>query len=526
MSSTNNQPDNISRRNFMRQAACAALGATAMVNTLSSLKLTSAALAQGSTQNDYKALVCLFLSGGNDSNNLLVPTGQALSGSLRKDYEDGRGLLALTNQQLTPINVSNSAAAFREYHGGTVSQMGVHGDADDISTLFDDGELAFICNVGTLAHPIPSRSAYLNQTVPLPRDLFSHSDQTMEWQTSIADKPTATGWGGRMAQELLNSQDISLGSKVSISISMAGANTFQRADRPEVTAFNMRNGLAKPFEGFGSASKPYNRAYHEGATFEEPQYTTSRYGHRLKALESLIKLTNDNLLEDEYASRLVNSRSTSDLISKALVEADVTSIDFDTIFANADHPLGDQLKGVAQLIAARSALENNRQIFFVNVGGYDIHQNHLASHSDLMQELSTGLKAFRDALVTIGDWGKVVTYTASDFSRTFAPNRPDDDAGTDHAWGGHAMVMGGPVAGGKLYGHYPSLKLGDHAESIDAHNGRGRWIPSTSVDQYSAVLARWFGVDSNSMEAIFPNLSRFDDPVSTTLANMRFIEGI
>lgn len=512
----------ISRRHFMRQAACAALGATAMVNTLASLKLTSAAMAQGANQDDYKALVCIFLAGGNDSDNMLVPRG---SNPLRTDYQNGRGVLALPGDQLHALTVPATTMAFNKYHDGSQAPMGIHPDAKGIADLFNAEDLAFVCNVGTLAYPIQTRDDYINERVPLPADLFSHSNQQMAWQTSVADKPSATGWGGRTA-DLLHAGYNGNRSKVSMSISLDGANTFQRGLSAETAAFAISDDGAKPLLGYGPPDNRYGSAYHDDSSFAQPNYKNTRAGHRLKALETLIKLTSNNLLEDAHMQKVVSSRAVSDTINNAVAAANATGVDFEQFFATADHNLGDQLKMVARLIAGRSVLGNQRQIFFVQVGGYDIHQSHLSSHSDLMEELATGLQAFRSVLGATGDWDKTVAYTASDFSRTFTPNGTDNTAGTDHAWGGHAMVMGGPVSGGNLYGHFPSLKTGDTPDSIDAEQGRGRWIPSTSVDQYSSVLARWFGVDSNSMETIFPNLGRFDDPVSTTLANLRFIEGL
>lgn len=524
MSNQKNHPDNVSRRHFMRQAACAALGATAMVNTLSLLRLTSAAMAQGSNQNDYKALVCIFLAGGNDSNNLIVPMGGS---DLHKDYQNGRGKLALNNADLHSINVPQTTAAFGEYYGNSVFKMGVHPNAAGIANLFDDKELAFICNVGTLAFPIPSREQYLDGTIPAPRDLFSHSDQQMQWQTTVADTSISSGWGGRLAQELLDAGYNGNASKVSMSISFSGANTFQRGLSPETAAFSLSSRGAKRLVGFGYENDPYEYAYHAGGTFDNPTYQDTRLGHRLKAVESLMKLTSDNLLEETYSSRLLNSRAVFDTIDDAFNEASSQNVNFDQIFndAKANHPLGDQLKGVAKLIAGRNKLGNDRQIFFVSVGGYDVHQDHLRSHAELMTELSTGLVAFRNVLKALNAWDNVLAYTASDFNRTFSPNSPDADSGTDHAWGGHAMAMGGPVQGGDLYGYFPSLIVGDKGNSIDAHEGHGRWIPTTSVDQYSAVLAKWFGADSNSMDAIFPNLNRFVDPASLTLGNMKFIKG-
>lgn len=519
----NNNPRTLNRRDFIRQAACASLGVTAMVNTLSYLKLTSAALAQGDNNDDYKALVCIFLAGGNDSNNMLLPGGSASTDPLRADYEAGRSLLALT-EGLHALNLPADTRAFDLYHGGTIAPMVTHPSTAEMAQLFNEGELAFICNVGTLAYPVPTRLDYLEERVQLPTDLFSHSDQQMQWQTSVADRPEISGWGGRTA-DLLNAAYNSNESKVSMSISLSGVNAFQRSLGSETAAFVMGRTGTNPLLGFAGSGLPYGSAYHEGSSFAEPDYKTTRQGDRLRAVESLMRLSSANLLEDNYASKIANARYVEDTIGAALAEADAASVDFEQHFMDADTPLGDQLKTVAKLIAGRNALGNKRQIFFVQATGYDIHQNHLTAHAALMEELSKGCMAFRNTLVEMGDWDKTVAFSVSDFNRTFTINGLDLSAGTDHAWGGHAFVMGGPVVGGNLYGQFPTLKAGDHAESIDADatGGRGRWIPTTAVDQYASVLTSWFGADSNSMETIFPNLYRFDNPLTSGTPNLGFI---
>ena len=181
------------------------------------------------------------------------------------------------------------------------------------------------------------------------------------------------------------------------------------------------------------------------------------------------------------------------------------------------------MKTVAKLISSRAILGNNRQIFFCQIYGYDIHFEHLHYHAKLLTELSGGLQAFHDALQAAGVWNNVTTFTASDFNRTLTPNSPDPlKAGSDHGWGSHVMVMGGSVHGGDLYGNFPSLKTGAAVGSIDTHS-RGEWIPDISVDQYSAVLARWMGAGSSELESIFPNLSRFDDPLTVSSTNLGFL---
>ncbi len=514
------------RREFVRQSACAALGVTGLVNTLAQLRLISAAMAQ-SGPSGHKALVCLFLNGGNDSNNLLVPSGDPATDTLRADYQTARGILALDRSTLGALNVPSTTDCFDAYHGGVAHPMGVHPSATKLAPLFNAGELAFVANVGTLAYPIPTRDDYINGLVPVPPQLFSHSDQQVQWQSSIPDKPFASGWGGRAA-DLLHGSYNAPGSKVSMSISLAGINSFQIGTTGEVQQYVVGTSGATSLSGYGSN---YSSALATNSTWENPIYQNNDAGKRLKAFEGIVKLAHENLLENEYNQIVTRSRLAEGIIGAALTEAAASGVDFDGIFNTEFNvagggtvtSLGLQMKMIARLIAGRNALGNSRQIFFCQVGGYDTHQTMLASHANLMSELANALKAFRDCLVALGVFGDVVTFTASDFNRTMTPNGTDANAGSDHAWGGNAIVMGGAVNGGDIYGHFPSLKTGSQPGSIDAHANRGRWIPSVSVDQYSAVLAKWLGAGTSEIEAIFPNLPRFDDPFTASAPNLGFL---
>ncbi len=485
----------IHRRDFFRQSACAALGVTGVVNTLANLRLFNAAMAQNLPDNDYRALVCLFLNGGNDSNNLLVPR----SGGFRNDYETGRGILQIPADQLHPIQAINDRRDF-----------GLHPSAGPLRDLFNEGKLAFVCNVGTLAYPIPTREDYLNDTVPVPAQLFSHADQQTQWQSSIPDQPFQSGWGGRIA-DLLHSTS-NPDSKVSMSISLSGINSFQIGLQGEVTQF-----VTSPRGVVGLSG--YGRNY-QNALDAKGTYKQNDPGKRLRAFEEIMNLTHANLMEDGYNAVMRSARESESTVGQTLDLAERSSVDFDEAFTNAQSSLGDQLKTVAKLIAGRSALGNQRQIFFCRVGGYDTHQSQLTSHANLMAELSSAMEAFYRTTQSLGLEDHITTFTCSDFARTFTPNGTDPTAGADHAWGGHAMVMGGAVKGQRLYGRFPELLVG---AGDDAGRNRGRWIPTTSVDQYASVLARWFGVDSNSMEAIFPNLPRFDDPFTSSRPNLDFL---
>lgn len=511
------------RRDFLRQSACASLGVTGLVNALAQMRLMTAAMAQGPSGPGYKALVCLFLNGGHDSNNFLVPAGDPADDGLRADYAAGRGNLALDRGVLHTLAVPATTKAFSRHHGSAVPAMGLHPEAGDLATLFNGGKLALVCNVGTLAFPVATRAEYLGGQIPLPRQLYSHSDQQTQWQSSVSDRPFTSGWGGRAA-DLLHASYNSPTSKVSMSISLSGINSFQVGTSGQVTQYVVQSSGTVPLSGFNSVSNdgdPYDAALNPDGS-----YKTNDQGKRLKAFEDIMRLTHANLHEDEYNRIVARARATEGTVGAALTAASATGVDFDGIFttAGATTSLGNQLKMVAKLIAGRGALGNNRQIFFCQVGGYDTHQTLLVSHGNLVRELNRSLKAFHDTLQALGVWDDVVTFTASDFNRTFTGNNADPTkSGSDHAWGGHTLVMGGAVRGGDLYGHFPPLKTGSASGSIDAGSSRGRWIPTTSVDQYSSVLASWMGAGPNDLEAIFPNLGRFDDPFAAASANLGFL---
>jgi uncharacterized protein (DUF1501 family) len=510
------------RRDFLRQSSCAALGVTGLVNALAQMRLMTAALAQDSTTTGYKALVCLFLHGGHDANNLLVPAGERGADPLREDYENGRGVLALPAESLLPLTLPATSAAFSRHHGDLHPPMGLHPAAGSIATLFNAGKLAFICNVGTLAYPIPTRLDFINRLVPRPRQLFSHEDQQVQWQSSVADRPFGSGWGGRAADLLHASYNSPSTSRISMSISMAGINSFQVGTAGDLFQYVVKPTGTLSLSGFDASvenENPYDAALHPDGS-----YQTTDAGKRLKGFEDIMRLTHDNLHEEAYNRVITRARSAEGYLGAALTAAGASGIDFDALFAGAATPLGDQLKAVAKLISSRAILGNNRQIFFCQVGGYDNHQSLLSAHPNLLTELSGAMQAFHDALQALGAWNDVTTFTASDFNRTFSPNSLDPfKAGSDHGWGSHAMVMGGAIRGGDLYGHFPPLKTGAAPGSIDTNSARGQWIPDISVDQYSAVLARWMGAGSSELETIFPNLTRFDDPLTVASANLGFL---
>ena len=441
------------RRTFIRQAACAALTTTGILNTILDLRRLSAAPLDTS---DYKALVCLFLFGGNDANNVIVPHDASGYAS----YAAARGTLAIPQASLLPLTLQN----------GDGRDFGFHPNLTELQALFNQGKLGLVSNVGTLVAPV-TRAQYLAGGAAVPTQLFSHADQSVQWQTSVPDVISKTGWGGRLADML---QSLNAGSKISLNISIAGTNTFEVGNTvlPYVLSPNGSVGLAG-FDGSANANV------------------------RLKAFKDLLALPHNNLFEQAYSDTVSRSIAANELLTAALTG--ITA--FQTVFPATN--LGQQLSMIAKLIAARTNLSMKRQIFFCSVGGYDTHGDQLAGQAALLTELSQGLNSFYNATVELGVASQVTTFTASDFGRTY----PTNGSGSDHGWGSHQFVLGGAVQGGRLFGTFPTLAVNGPDDT-----GQGRWIPTTSVDEFSATLATWFGVSASDLPTVLPNIGRFAHP--------------
>jgi uncharacterized protein (DUF1501 family) len=438
------------RRTFIRQAACAALGTTGLLSTIIDLRKLSAATATG----DYKALVCLFLYGGNDANNVLIPYDT----TSYSNYATARSGLAIPRGQLLPLTLQT----------GDGRQFAFHPSMPELQSLLNQGKLTLVTNVGTLLAPI-NRAEYMAGSVAVPPQLFSHEDQAVQWQTSVPDRPeTKTGWGGRTA-DLIRS--LNGNSNVSLSLSIAGTNTFEVGNT--VIPYLISPDGSLGLRGFGNS--PNEQV-------------------RLQGFKDLLALPHHRLMEQAYADTMIRSIAENETLTTALNGLPPIT----TVFPGSD--LGRQLAMVAKLIAARSNLAMRRQIFFCAVGGYDTHGDQLGSQAQLLIELSQAMNAFYAATVELGVEQSVTTFTASDFGRTFEAN----GGGSDHGWGNHQFVMGGAVHGGRLYGNFPTLAINgpDDTES-------GRWIPSTSVDEFSATMATWFGVSNSDLATVFPNIGRF-----------------
>jgi uncharacterized protein (DUF1501 family) len=458
---------NVTRREFLLQTgqACVgyALGAAAFVAGVERFSLINL-FAQGS---DYKALVCVFLAGGNDGNNMVVPTTTTeYNAYAAARASSGLGIPRDSLLPITPLSIGNP--------------FGLHPSLVELQSLWNEQRLSVVCNVGPLVQPL-TRQQY-QSGAPRPYQLFSHSDQVSQWQTSIADRVGQTGWGGRTADRFApNSAGFPMITALSGGIFTRGQTTSPLSISPAPTALNQVLVLS----GFG---------------------TTADEVARRNSLTALRTMDNE--------AALVGSASKTTQQAIDIGQALSTDPTLTTVFPNTT--LGNQLKQVAKVIkfnAGSPALGLSRQIFFCQLGGFDTHQNQVGSQSSLLIQVSQAIRAFYDSTVELGLDRQITTFTLSDFGRTLQPAGTGAGVvGSDHAWGNHHFVVGGAVRGGDFFGVpgpngtvFPVLQLSGPSDT----DNRGRWIPTASVEQYAATLASWYGVSGADIPIVFPNIGRF-----------------
>jgi uncharacterized protein (DUF1501 family) len=455
----------ISRRDFIRLSCCSAAAGAALATGMGRFGLVNA-YAQGPT---YKALVCIFLFGGNDGNNVVIPVdtaGYAAYLAARGDSTVNNQLLGLPQGGQTPLLPITAGANPQPY-----SAFALHPLMPGIQSLYNSRKVALVANVGTLVKPT-DKLHYQNRTVTLPTALFSHSDQQNQWQTAAPNSNGNSGWAGRTADK---TQGLNPGALLPMIVSVAGANIFAT----------------------GLATRP--AAVNPGQTSAFNNLDNNRNA----VMQNLLTLDSGVSLVQAASSITGFAFADSNNLANALATAKNTPLQ--TVFPNTG--IGAQLKQVAQIIQVRGALSSNRQIFFCSMGGFDTHNHQLPDQGTLLSQLSAGMMAFYNATLEMAVDPQVTTFTLSDFGRTL---QPSSGAGSDHAWGSHHIVMGGAVHGTEMYGTYPTLALGGNNDTDTGSSARGRWIPTTSADQYAATLASWFGVaDSDLTGYVFPDLVNF-----------------
>ncbi len=461
--------NDLPRRAFLKRVgAVSAMGAGAPL----ALNLAAAGEAAAFNNTDYKALVCLFMYGGNDQSNTVVPydsVNYASYNTIRGGGPGGTaGGIAFGRNQLT-------ATALTPTVSQTLTdnlQYALHPALTSLVPLWNAGKCAIQLNVGPLVVPLTLAQYESNDRTlyPLPPRLFSHNDQQSVWQ-SLGAEGSTVGWGGRLGDLALSSNNNS-----SLTCISAGGNAVFMSGNDVLQYQVSTNGPSPVYASL------YDRF--DGAC-------------RASTFKSLVTKTSANLMENDYAVVTKRAFELSDVVANAL-QSVVLNTNFD--LDGKDNSLANQLKIVARMIGARNALGAKRQVFFVQLGNFDHHDGLMAQHANRMAALNEGLGQFQAAMVELGVADKVTAFTASDFGRTLASNGD----GSDHGWGSHHFVVGGAVQGGRYYGTAPKVSV----TSTD-QVGQGRLLPTTSVDQYAATLARWFGVSPTEMVGLLPNIGNF-----------------
>lgn len=494
------------RREFLKKSGSCALGMVSVATQMGHLG-TLSALAQKTIDespaggNDYKAIVLLFWSGGNDGNNMIIPTHTGTDPLISNYsvYNAARGPqgLALTEGQLAPTTINPQRMGGLSYalHPGFGPQpAGANIVNPGIYDLWGMNKLAVVANVGTLVRPL-TKAQYLSPSFQKPYQLFSHSDQVTQGQTAMSNTQGFTGWGGRTADRMTGGSNPN--GLIPMITSISGAQLFTSGQTTLPLAIaNAGTGLNNVLNPSGFGTTP------TGATLA-----------RLNAFNALRS-------QDLSSNYIAAASHVTDLAMQANTELQ-QSQEVTEPFPNTN--IGLQFKQVARLIKKRLDLNVNRQIFYVQIGGFDLHTNQVntanpGNQGNLFIQFSQAMRAFYNEMVIQGVSDRVTTFSLSDFSRTLNPAGTGGTVGSDHAWGNHMFVMGGAVTAADFYGskrpdgsgaYFPTLLMGNNAQALDdgdsGATGRGRWIPTTSVEMYCLRIARWFGLQPADEPIVFPN---------------------
>ena len=460
------------RRQFLRTASYASMAGISASPFLLGLN-SMAAMAQSNATTDYKALVCVFLQGGNDGHGTVIATDPDSFAAFTQARSGAPGL-AYPQSELLPITLKTPQS------GRTFA---LNPSLPGLQNLFNAGRLAIMANTGTLIVPATKTQVEAN-SVPLPASLFSHFDQTAAWQAIASNGGSAehVGWGGSVA-DLIESMNMNSNSMFTC-ISTAGIALFLSGQ----TSFQLNCTSAGPIPISGLA---------------QPLFGNSA---GTNALTSILSAEEANLFAKEYEVVIQRSIQAQATLASSMLPAGASGVPNPPQYLDpmtnklADNPLATSLQTVARIIGGRAGLGVTRQIFYVQLGSFDTHNNQAQLHANLLTQLGQAFEYFDGIMTSFGLGNQVTSFTASDFGRTLTSN----SNGTDHGWGSHHFVLGGAVQGGDMYGQYPVIGA-DQANDV----GAGRLIPTTSVDQYAGTLARWFGLSDGQVRQVLPNFANF-----------------
>lgn len=493
-----------SRREFLKKSGCALsmLGLATQLEHMGRMNAMAQKVIDAQEEKgpeggeNYKALVLIFLSGGNDGNNMVIPNHSDASLSNYSTYFNARNTQGLAIPQANLLSIGVPRMGGLAYGLHPALGPGATGAINNgIHELWAQQKMAVVTNVGTLVRPM-TKTQYQNGSIQKPYQLFSHSDQVTQYQTGISSAQASTGWGGRVSDKMTT--PLNPNGLIPMICSISGAQLFTAGQTTLPIAINNAN------TGLNNVLNPA--------------------GFGTSATQQARLLAFNQLRTQDLSSNYVAAASHVTDLAMQANSALSTFQEVTVTFPNTS--IGLQLKQAARLVKKRLDLNINRQIFFCQVSGFDTHSNQITDQNTLLGQFSQAARAFYDEMGVQGVQNDVTMFTISDFSRTFTPASSGAIAGTDHAWASHAFVLGGSVLGGDFYGvnttngtPYPTLTVGTSGpDDTDSGSGaRGRWIPTTSVDQYAATLARWFGLQQSDQASVFPNIGNF------TTSNLGFL---